>query len=109
MSSRSEIRPNPDGQNRRSFLQRSGGLAGVVAVSVATPAAVIALDGTAQAETPAVPVERGDGPLPSEPVMAYVSDPERSEVTVLSGTQETTFHDPVLARRLLKAARSHTS
>lgn len=110
MSSRSEVQLDPKGHSRRSFLQHSGGLAGAVAVSVVTPAAVIALEGTADgADAPSVPVARGVNPLPDAPVMAYVSDPERSEVTVLSGTQETTFHDPVLARRLLKAARSHTS
>jgi hypothetical protein len=110
MSSGSEVRSEPEGHSRRSFLQHSGGLAGAVAVSVATPAAVIALEGTAHAaDAPPVPVPRGGAALPDETVMAYVSNPERHEVTVLSGTQETTFHDPVLARRLLKAARSHTS
>ena len=70
------------------------------------PGAVAAFEGTAEA---AVPVAHRRGPVPDEPVMAYLSDPERNEVTVLSGAQETTFHDPVLARRLLAAARSHTS
>lgn len=110
MSSRSEVRLDPQGHSRRTFLQHSGGLAGAVAVSAVTPAAVIALEGTAEAaDARAVPVARGGSPLPDTPVMAYVSDPERHEVTVLSGTQETTFHDPVLTRRLLRAARSHTS
>lgn len=109
-SSRPELRPDSQGHSRRSFLQSSGGVAGAVAVSVMTPAAVIALESTADAaDRPLVPVGHGSGALPEEPVMAYVSDPERGEVTVLSGIQETTFHDPALARRLLKAARSHTS
>lgn len=109
MSAGSEVRPEPEGHSRRSFLQHSGGLAGAVAVSVVTPAAVIALEGTANAaDVPPTPVPHGGTGLPEEPVMAYVSNPDRDEVTVLSGTQETTFHDPVLARRLLKAARSHT-
>ncbi len=110
MSSTPEAQPAPVGHSRRSFLQSSGGVAGGIAVSVMTPAAVIALESTADAaDRPVVPVPHGSGPLPDEPVMAYVSDPERGEVTVLSGTQETTFHDPALARRLLKAARSHTN
>ena len=33
-----------------------------------------------------------------------VRDPERGEVTVMAGTQETTYNDPVLVRRLLDAA-----
>lgn len=110
MSSKSDVKPDAGGHSRRTFLQSSGGLAGAVAVSVMTPAAVIALESTASAaDAPVVPVAHGSGSLTHEPVMAYVSDPERGEVTVLSGTQETTFHDPVLARRLLKAARSHVS
>lgn len=111
MSSRAKVvQLDPEGHSRRTFLQQSGGLAGAVAVGVVTPAAVTALEGTAKAaDAPAVPVARGAMQLPDAPVMAYVSDPARSEVTVLSGTQETTFHDPVLARRLLMAARSHTS
>lgn len=85
-------------------------MAGVVVAGVMTPAAVLAMDGTATAaDAPGVPVPRGAQPLPPEPVMAYVSDPARGEVTVLSGNQETTFHDPVLVRRLLRAARSHTT
>ena len=36
--------------------------------------------------------------------MAYVRDAERGEVTVMSGTGETTYRDPALARRLLAAA-----
>jgi hypothetical protein len=110
VSSKSLVEPDAGGHSRRAFLQSSGGLAGAVAVSVMTPAAVIALESTATAaDAPVVPVPRGSGPLPDEPVMAYVSDPARGEVTVLSGTQETTFRDPALARRLLKAARSHVS
>jgi len=97
--------PTPDGVNRRSFLRSSGLVAGSVAATVITPAAVVALEETASA----APVEGSGGPLPSDPVMAYVSDAKRSEVTVLSGLQETTYRDPVLARRLLKAARSQTN
>jgi hypothetical protein len=97
--------PVPDGVNRRSFLRSSGLVAGSVAVTVITPTAVVALEETASA----APVEGGGSPLPAEPVMAYVSDAKRGEVTVLSGLQERTYRDPVLARRLLKAARSQTN
>jgi hypothetical protein len=37
--------------------------------------------------------------------MAYVRDAERGEVTVLSGTRETTYRDPALAQRLIDAGR----
>jgi 3-hydroxyisobutyrate dehydrogenase-like beta-hydroxyacid dehydrogenase len=89
-------------------LQVSGG----IALTAVTPAAVLALDGEASAATTAAPAEALDGatgPMPSAPVVAYVHDAERGEVTVLSGTQETTYRDPELARRLLDAARRHTS
>jgi hypothetical protein len=35
--------------------------------------------------------------------MAYVRDAERGEVTVVSGTTETTYHDPALVKRMLDA------
>jgi hypothetical protein len=41
---------------------------------------------------------------PREPVMAYVRDAQRGEVTVLAGTTETTYRDPALVKRLLSAA-----
>ena len=97
--------PEQAGFNRRSFLRTSSVAAGGVAVTVITPAAVVALEGTASA----APVEASGEPLPAEPVMAYVSDAKRGEVTVLSGLRETTYRDPALARRLLKAARSRTN
>ena len=45
------------------------------------------------------------GPLPAEPVMAFVRDAARGEITVMSGLRETTYRDPALAKRLLDAAR----
>lgn len=106
MSSNCDASPTgPEGLNRRAFLRNSSVAAGGVAVTVMTPAAVVALEGTAAAS----PVDGSSGPLPAEPVMAYVSDPARGEVTVLSGLNETTYRDPVLARRLLKAASAHTN
>jgi hypothetical protein len=41
---------------------------------------------------------------PQEPVVAYVRDAERGEVTVVAGTAETTYRDPALVKRLLSAA-----
>jgi len=73
-----------EGVNRRSFLQSSGAVATGVAVTIVPGAAT--------------------GDMPREPVMAYVHNAQRGEVTVLSGTEERTYRDPVLAKRLLDAA-----
>jgi hypothetical protein len=42
--------------------------------------------------------------VPEEPLVAYVRDAERGEVTVTSGTAEHTYRDRVLVQRLLRAA-----
>jgi hypothetical protein len=42
--------------------------------------------------------------VPEEPLVAYVRDAERGEVTVTSGTSEHTYRDRVLVQRLLRAA-----
>ncbi len=43
--------------------------------------------------------------VPEEPVVAYVRNVERGEVTVTSGTAEHTYRDRALVQRLLRAAR----
>ena len=96
------------GSSRRVFLQSSAGAIGGAAVILATPkVASLALDvaspGSAS-ESKAV-VTHPSGPAPREPVTAYVRDAERGEVTVMSGTFESTYRDPVLVKRLLDAAR----
>jgi hypothetical protein len=81
---------------RLSFIKASAGVAaGVAAVGV-----------------PAVAVSREDGreipkpdtPAPQEPVMAYVHDAQRGEITVMSGTREVTYRDRALTKRLMAAA-----
>jgi hypothetical protein len=52
---------------------------------------------------------KSPSPTPREPVMAYVRDAERGEVTVVSGTGETTYRDPMLVKRLLDASAPHQS
>ena len=42
--------------------------------------------------------------VPEEPLVAYVRDAERGEVTVTSGTDEHTYRDRALVQRLLRAA-----
>ncbi len=41
--------------------------------------------------------------------MAYVRDAQRGEVTVMSGTSETTYRDHGLVRRLMDAAPEPSS
>jgi hypothetical protein len=96
-----------EGSNRRLFLQSTAGAVGGAAAVLAGPKmASLALE----AASPGGPTERKpvvtepSGPLPREPVTAFVRDADRGEVTVLSGTFETTYRDPVLVKRLLDAA-----
>ncbi len=86
-----------DGLTRLSFIKSSAGLAaGVAAIGVPVGIA-------SPVEAKGVEVEPSS-PSPSEPVVAYVRDAKRGEVTVMSGTGEATYRDPALARRLLAAA-----
>jgi anti-sigma-K factor RskA len=41
----------------------------------------------------------------SEPLVAYVSDPNSGEISVMSGDRETTVRDKNLAARIARAAR----
>ena len=45
--------------------------------------------------------------MPHEPLVAYVRDASKGEVTVVSGLRETTFKDRALAKRIVKAAERH--
>ena len=97
-----------EGSDRRMFLQGVAGAATGAALILATPkVASIALDASNHSSpTQSKPVVTApSGPAPREPVTAYVRNADRGEVTVMSGTRETTYRDPVLAKRLLDAAR----
>jgi hypothetical protein len=94
--------PPATGVDRRTFLQVSAGAAAGIAATAGGPAIAAAALGGAGA---AVVSSETTGKTPSAPVMAYVRDAARGEVTVLSGMRETTYRDPVLAKRLLDAAR----
>jgi hypothetical protein len=89
------------------FLQSTAGAVGGAAIVLAGPkVASLALE----AASPGGPAEpkpvatEPSGPVPREPVTAFVRDADRGEVTVMSGTFETTYRDPVLVKRLLDAA-----
>lgn len=93
-------RTDGGGVTRLSFIKRSAGVAaGAAAIGVPAAAAITDKSGKVVAK----PSEQ----TPKEPVMAYVRDADRGEVTVLAGTTETTYRDPSLAKRLLDAAPKH--
>ena len=68
------------------------------AASVAVPAAV------ANAAEPKAVEVRPSGGTHREPVVAYVRNAQRGEVTVVAGMSEKTYRDPALVKRLLAAA-----
>jgi len=88
--------------SRRSFIKASAATATGAAI-VGAPAAIALERSSAKSPPPAV-VSKPSGPLPSEPLVAYVRDAKRGEVTVVKGTTETTYRDPVLVERLVNTA-----
>src|SRR5947209_13963393 len=85
------------GLTRLSFLKAS-------AAAAAGTAAIGAPVAAALSEETARVVQDPSSPNPHEPVMAYVRDATRGEVTVMAGTQETTYRDQALVKRLMAAA-----
>jgi hypothetical protein len=75
---------------RRGFVKTSAGAA-------AGMSAIGAL-AVAQAEAD----ERAVG---SDPVVAYIRDPRKGEISVMSGEREVRVRDPELAARIARAAR----
>jgi hypothetical protein len=85
--------------NRRSLIKKAG--------VAATGVAGLGIAGAQAAEAePQGEVVAPSGPVPAEPVVAFVRDAKRGEVTVVAGTRETTYRDPALVARLAKAAGS---
>jgi hypothetical protein len=95
------------GIDRRSFIKASAGVA-TGAAAVGMPAvAVLGVPATALGDKrKAVPVSSDAAP-PAEPVMAYIHDADRGEVTVLAGTAETTYRDPALVKHLQELTSDH--
>ena len=86
-----------DGVTRLSFLKASAGAAaGAAAVGIPTAAAL--------SEHSSGVVTEPSSPNPREPVVAYVRDATKGEVTVMHGTSETTYRDRSLVKRLLQSA-----
>jgi anaerobic selenocysteine-containing dehydrogenase len=84
--------------SRRSFMKIAGGAAGAAALAGAPSIARAAVG-----EEGAQPTHPTTG-VPEEPVVAYIRDAERGEVTVAAGTAEHTYRDRALVQRLLRAA-----
>ena len=85
--------------NRRKFVTKAGG--------AVTGAAALGVAGAASANAePVAEVTEPSTPVPPETLVAYVRDIDSGEVTVASGTTETTYRDRALVKRLVKAARS---
>ncbi len=86
-------------QDRRRFLTRAGAATGA--------AAFIGVPGLSHTigEHPPELVE-APGAVSDEPVVVYIRDAGRGEVTVLHGSRETTYRDRALVKRLLKAAKA---
>jgi anaerobic selenocysteine-containing dehydrogenase len=84
--------------SRRSFVKIAGAATGAAALAAAPPIARAAVG-----EEDAQPTDPTSG-VPEEPVVAYVRDAARGEVTVTAGTREHTYRDRALVRRLLRAS-----
>ena len=84
--------------SRRSFVKIAGAATGAAALAAAPPIARAAVG-----EEGAQPTKATTG-VPEEPVVAYIRDANRGEVTVTSGTAEHTYRDRALVQRLLRAA-----
>lgn len=84
--------------SRRSFMKIAGAATGAAALAAAPPLARAAVG-----EEGALPTKPTAG-VPEEPVVAYIRDAERGEVTVTAGTAEHTYRDRALVQRLLRAA-----
>jgi hypothetical protein len=73
---------------RRGFVKNSAG----AAAGVSAIGALVAEGAQAHAEG-------------TEPVVAYVSDPKKGEISVMSGDREVKVRDRDLAARITRAAR----
>ena len=83
--------------SRSSFL-KTAGLATGAALVGGVPVA-----GAASEAAPVLVVQ--PTATPKDPIVAYVRDAAKGEVTIVSGLNETTFKDPALVKRLTKAVQ----
>jgi anaerobic selenocysteine-containing dehydrogenase len=83
--------------SRRSFVKIAGAATGAAALAAAPPIARAAIEDGSEPTEPTAGV-------PQEPLVAYVRDAKRGEVTVTAGTAEHTYRDRALVQRILRAA-----
>jgi hypothetical protein len=83
--------------SRRSFVKIAGAATGAAALAATPPIARAAIG--EEGAHPTHPTAS----VPEEPVVAYVRDAERGEVTIAAGTAEHTYRDRALVQRLLRA------
>jgi TAT (twin-arginine translocation) pathway-exported protein len=87
-----------DKLSRRSFLKGTGIATGAAIIGASPLAAAAATEESPHLVT-------ATSPLPKEPLVAYISNAKKFEVTVLIGTDEFTYRDKALAKRLLREVR----
>jgi hypothetical protein len=75
---------------RRKFVKSSA----VVVAGAATVGALEAADAAAK-----------DGKVGTEPVVAYVKNPDKGEISLMSGDREVKVSDRTLAAKIARAAR----
>jgi TAT (twin-arginine translocation) pathway signal sequence len=83
--------------SRRSFMKVAGAATGAAALAAAPPLAKAAVGDGAERIDPTTGVAE-------EPLVAYVRNVERGEITVTAGTDQHTYRDRALVQRLLRAA-----
>jgi hypothetical protein len=83
--------------SRASFVKIAGAATGAAAIAAAPPIARAAMGDGAEEIDATTDVAH-------EPVVAYVRDVERGEVTIASGTSERTYRDRALVKKLVRAA-----
>jgi anaerobic selenocysteine-containing dehydrogenase len=86
--------------SRRSFVKIAGAATGAAALAAAPSVARAAVGGDAEQAEKINPTTG----VPDQPLVAYVRDAKRGEVTVTAGFSEHTYRDRALVKRLLRAA-----
>jgi hypothetical protein len=91
------------GLSRRSFLHAS---AAAGAAAVAAMPAVRAVAASPNHHTVDSPANGSSHATPAGPIVVYVNDARKGQISVLSGESETVTNDPDLVRRIVRAANA---
>ena len=81
---------------RRAFITTAGAVTGAAALTLAGPAVAGAAGEL---------VAAADGPLPEQPVVAYIRNPKTGKLAVMVGDREVAVNDRKLVQRIVSAAR----